>query len=152
MTALISPELVHVHLSVADRKELLTIMAARLEDLGHVHSTFLQGLLTRESRFPTGLPISGGVAIPHTDPEHVRTSAISVATLAAPVEFGAMAGDGDEVPVRLVIMLALQGSSDHLGVLQKLMKSLQDAEFVHDLLTSDSAQDVAERAAAAFDL
>ncbi|MBE6476776.1 MAG: PTS sugar transporter subunit IIA [Propionibacteriaceae bacterium] len=151
MTALISPELVHVGLSVSDREELLAIMAARLEGLGYVRSTFLRGLLAREDRFPTGLPISGGVAIPHTDPEHVRTSAISIATLTSPVMFGQMAGDDGEVPVRLVIMLALQGSSDHMGVLQKMMRSLQDAEFVHSLLTSSSAQDIAGRAAAAFD-
>lgn len=152
MTSLISPELIHVGLSAADREELLTIMATRLEDLGYVHSTFLQGLLTREDRFPTGLPISGGVAIPHTDPEHVRANAISIATLTTPVMFGAMAGDNDEVPVRLVVMLALQGSGDHMGVLQRMMRSLQDTGFVRSLITSSSAQNIAEQASSAFDL
>lgn len=139
-------------LSAAGREELLAIMAARLENLGYVHNTFLQGLLARENRFPTGLPISGGVAIPHTDPEHVRSSAISIATLAAPVMFGEMAGDGGEVPVRLVILLALRGSGDHLGVLQTMMKRLQDTDFVRRLLASGSAREIAALATAAFEL
>ncbi|WP_316669168.1 PTS sugar transporter subunit IIA [uncultured Propionibacterium sp.] len=151
MTTLIPPELVHVGLSAADREELFTTMAARLEGLGHVRGTFLQGLLVRESRFPTGLPINGGVAIPHTDPEHVLSSCISIATLARPVMFGQMGGEDETIPVRLVLMLALRGSDDHLAVLKKMMTSLQDGAFVGALLASASAEDIAARARAALE-
>ncbi len=151
VTVSIPSELVHVGLSVAGREELFTTMAAQLERLGYVRSTFLEGLLARESRFPTGLPISGGVAIPHTDPEHVRSSCISIATLKSPVPFGQMGGDDEEIPVRLVLMLALHESDDHLTVLQQMLKNLRNTDFVEELLASDSTPGIVERTRAVLD-
>lgn len=46
-------------------------MADKLDGVRVAKEGFLDALLKREEIYPTGLPISGGVAIPHTDPQYV---------------------------------------------------------------------------------
>lgn len=144
MIELISPQFVHVRISAASREELFSLMAGRLREQGKVKRTFLQGLLDREMNYPTGLKINGGIAIPHTDAEHVIEDAISIATLAKPVGFREMAGvDDTEIPVDIVFMLALGKSGHHIEILQRLMKSFQDVEFISMIRHSLSAQEIA---------
>ncbi len=144
MSDLIGPELVHVGVEVASRDELLSLMAGRLQANGRTRETFLQGLIDREANYPTGLPINGGVAIPHTDPEHVINDSVSIATLSTPVGFQEMAGtDDSEIPVDVVIMLALGGAENHLDVLQQIIGSIQDAEFMASLRASTSPSEIA---------
>lgn len=145
MSELIGPELVHIRIEVPNRDTLFTVMANRLQEEGRVESTFLQGLIDREVHYPTGLPVNGGVAIPHTDPEHVLKDSISIATLATPVGFREMAGiDDTEIPVDVVFVLALGGSGQHLTMLQRVIKCIQDLEFMDVIRHSESAVEVAE--------
>ncbi len=148
MSDLIGPELVHVGVDVSSRDDLFALMARRLQECGRTRESFLQGLVDREKNYPTGLPVNGGVAIPHTDAEHVISDAISIATLATPVGFREMAGvDDTEIPVDVVFMLALSGSGDHLEVLQKIIQCIQDSGFMASLRASHSAAEIAETAA-----
>lgn len=143
MGELIGPELVHIGVRVPSRDALFTVMANRLQSEGRVTDTFLQGLVDREVNYPTGLPVNGGVAIPHTDAEHVTVDSISVATLVDPVGFREMAGTDDtEIPVDVVFMLALGGSGQHLEILQKILKCIQDPEFMSAVRSSGSATEV----------
>lgn len=144
MSNLIPPELVHVKIKVARRDELFAVMASRLGDLGRTRDTFLRGLIERETNYPTGLPVNGGVAIPHTDAEHVICDSISIATLAEPVGFREMAGTDDtEIPVDVVFMLALGGSGQHLEVLQQIIKFIQDSDLMATIRASTSADAIA---------
>lgn len=149
MSELIGPELVHVGLEVPSRDALFRRMATTLEHEGRVADTFLQGLIDREVNFPTGLPVNGGVAIPHTDAEHVIEDSISIATLATPVGFREMAGaDDTEIPVDVVFMLALGGSGHHLTILQQVLKCIQDPEFMTFIRASRSADEIFQLASA----
>lgn len=153
MSDLIAPELVHVGLEVSSRDELLALMAGRLQTSGRTKESFLQGLMDREKNYPTGLPVNGGVAIPHTDAEHVLRDAVSIATLTTPVGFREMAGTDDrEIPVDVVFMLALGASGDHLEVLQKIIQCIQDIAFISELRASRSAKEIAGIATAQLGL
>lgn len=153
MSDLIAPELVHVGVEVSNRDDLFALMATRLRDEGRTRESFLQGLTEREKNYPTGLPVNGGVAIPHTDTEHVLRDAVSIATLATPVGFREMAGTDDtEIPVDVVFMLALSGSGDHLEVLQKIITCIQDGKFMDTLRSSRSAAEIARTASAKLGL
>ncbi|AFV87944.1 Phosphoenolpyruvate-dependent sugar phosphotransferase system [Acidipropionibacterium acidipropionici ATCC 4875] len=144
MSELIGPELVHVGVDARSRDDLFAMMAGTLGECGRTRPSFLQGLVEREKNFPTGIPINGGVAIPHTDAEHVISDAISIATLSSPVGFREMAGTDDtEIPVDVVIMLALGGSGQHLTVLQQVIKAIQDADFMASLRASTSPDEIA---------
>ena len=63
----------------------------------------------REASMPTGLPLGGdlNIAVPHTDPEHVVTPSLALATLVRPVSFGSMDDPDEQIPVGVVMMLAL---------------------------------------------
>lgn len=99
--------------------------------------------------FPTGLPLeSMGVAIPHTDPEHVIEATIAVATLARPVPFKMMGNDAKSVATHIVFMLAIKDPSKQITFLEKLMQLFQDEERMKQLLVAskEDARDILQKA------
>lgn len=146
---LIRTDFVHVGLDVPDQAALFDVMAGALIDRGRVRP-YRQAIEERESVFPTGLPVGIGVAIPHTDAEHVIEDTIAIATLATPVVFGEMAGEADAtVEARAVIMLAL-ASGSQVEVLKRVIKAIQNAEFMDALVRAGEPAEVMELATVAF--
>lgn len=133
-------------LDVTDAEDVLRSLAGRLLDRGAVTLEFPEALQTREQRFPTGLPTPIPTAIPHADPEHVQTPGLALATLARPVAFGEMGGDGGTVDVRLVAMPLLTDASAHLTALQRLMALLRDQDAVSDLIAAPDEDQLRARA------
>ena len=86
MGDIVQARFVYPSATFADTGELFGAIGADLEAAGMVRPTFAAALARRESNYPTGLPVSGGVAIPHTDAEHVITDTIAVATLVSHLE------------------------------------------------------------------
>ena len=118
--------------------DVLKYMAANLYKQGYVRESYASAVIAREENFATGLPTSGyGVAIPHTDIEHVYKSAISFAVLKNPVEFGIMGEETEKTPVKLVFMLAMHDSHSQLEMLQNLMAIFQDEEDLKYLATEE---------------
>ncbi|MEZ5087551.1 MAG: PTS sugar transporter subunit IIA [Tessaracoccus sp.] len=147
---LIRTDFVHVGLDVPDQAALFDVMAGALIDRGRVRPSYRQAIEERESVFPTGLPVGIGVAIPHTDAEHVIEDTIAIATLATPVVFGEMAGEADAtVEARAVIMLAL-ASGSQVEVLKRVIKAIQNAEFMDALVRAGEPAEVMELATVAF--
>jgi PTS system galactitol-specific IIA component len=118
--------------------EVLQCMAANLCKQGYVKESYADAIIAREAKFATGLPTNGyGVAIPHTDIEHVYKSAISFAVLRNPVEFGVMGEETEKISVKLVFMLAMHDSHSQLTLLQNLMSIVQDEEGLKYLATEE---------------
>lgn len=117
------------------KAEIIRAVARPLINDGMVASDFADHVIARELHFPTGLPVEPvGVAIPHTDHQHVRQNAISVGILTEAVNFEDMGGEPEPVPVRVVFMLALGESNKQLNVLGWVMDVIQDADFMQNLL------------------
>ncbi|MFV0451903.1 MAG: PTS sugar transporter subunit IIA [Propioniciclava sp.] len=150
MIEVVSPQFVYRRVRVADTDALFDRIGADLHAAGRVRPTFVDGLKSRESRYPTGIPVSGGVAIPHTDAEHVLHDTIAVATLAEPVSFGSMGGGDQDVAVATVFLLALHDPSQHMTFLPRVVKGLQDEAFVQELHAAGAVEEIAERVAHAF--
>ncbi len=90
------------------QQDIIRTLASPLINDGMVVSDFADHVIEREKSFPTGLAVEPvGVAIPHTDHQHVRQNAISIGILAECVNFEDMGGEPEPVPVRVVFMLAL---------------------------------------------
>ena len=116
-------------------REVLSAMTDYLCEKGIVKDTYKQAILEREQSFPTGLKTGGiNVAIPHADICHVNEAAICVAVLKTPAPFRAMDEPDNDVPVSLVIMLALTEAHGHIEMLQRIVKLTQNQEDVKHIV------------------
>jgi transcriptional regulator with AAA-type ATPase domain/transcriptional regulatory protein LevR len=71
---------------ISSQKELIEVMCLLLINKGYVKKEFLESVLRREEMSPTFM--KGGMAIPHGDSHIVNKSAIVVAKLKNPVQWG----------------------------------------------------------------
>ena len=90
MSVVFNKDLVILDVEVQDNFDALGLIADNFRRLGFVKASYKDAVIAREKVFATGLPTVNenvGVAIPHTDIEHVHTAAISFTRLKEPVEF-----------------------------------------------------------------
>jgi PTS system galactitol-specific IIA component len=79
ITKLLEQKAIKLQLDAKDSTQVITTLGSLLLEAGHVHPSFVNGALDRESKLPTGLVLGGEInaAIPHTDIEHVYSPRIS---------------------------------------------------------------------------
>jgi PTS system galactitol-specific IIA component len=121
-------------------EEALNLTFTALHGVGYVGDDFLQGCIDREKTFPSGLEMEIPVAIPHTNPEHVKESALCVLRLADPVAFGNMGAPEQNVNVEFVFNMALKDADGQLEMLREIMAVAQDADFLRRAKTMPSAE------------
>lgn len=140
---LLDRNLVVLNIEADTQKEALEKLAGRLCEAGYVKESFAQAILEREKVFPTGLPTEGyGVAIPHTDVEHVNKPAIALGILKKPVKFNLM-GDLDpnnQVDVRIMFMLAIKEPHMQLKLLQDIMEVIQDSVLLQKMVEAPDVE------------
>ncbi|MCJ7733436.1 MAG: PTS sugar transporter subunit IIA, partial [Anaerolineales bacterium] len=115
-------EAIVLGLEASSSEEVIRALGGKLRDLGYVKDNFIEAALDREANMPTGLPLGGdyNAAIPHVDIEYVNQSALGLATLKEDVVFYNMVDNDEEVPCRLVIMLALDQPKSQIEMLQSV--------------------------------
>lgn len=139
----LSEDLILVGEKTACKEEVLKKLAGLLVERGYAKESFLQALLEREEAYPTGLQTRvTGVAIPHTDTGHVIKPALAIATLAEPVSFRAMDNPQKEIPVELIIVMAIKESDTQLAALQKIMQILQDENTLTKIRQARQAKEI----------
>jgi PTS system galactitol-specific IIA component len=149
--SLLDPDFVYIGLDAADSAAVFERIGGDLRTAGLVADDYVDALNAREKEFPTGLPLPGGVAIPHTDVSHVHSDKVAVAALKHPVEFHEMGGEDDSlISVSTVFLLALSNPSDHLTILQRIIKSIQDEEFLESIRNAVDEREIVALASAAF--
>lgn len=126
-------DLLFLEQHASDYSEAIRICAVLLEQKGYVKETFFEACLDRETRFPTGLPVHGGLAIPHTDKIHVFKSCLCLLRLPEPVGFGRIDQPTDTVRVKFVVCIAVGDFGDYNSVLARLVTAFQDVDFVEEL-------------------
>jgi len=140
----LSASLVYFFDQPVTRDEAILGLVSLLEENGYVKPSFGQACIEREKVFPTGLPtMPFGIAIPHTDCEHVERGAIAVGILPQSVRFVEMGClDDSFVDARVIVVLAIADPEAVAGVLRELALAFQDAEFITALAQSKSAKTV----------
>ncbi len=109
-------------------------MADQMCRLGFVKESYSGAVLKREESFPTGLQtVSLGIAIPHTDAEHVNKETVAVAVLKSPVLFNMMGMDNQEIGVDIIFMIAIKEPHGQLRILQELTDLFQNEECLRKL-------------------
>jgi PTS system galactitol-specific IIA component len=137
----IEKNLVHVFNTSVTREEAINTLATHLLENGYVKDSFAKAVLEREKVFPTGLPTEPvGVAIPHTDAEHVLASALAVGILSHPVTFLEMGSLDVTVDVHIISMMAISDPKAVMPVLRNLALAYQDHEFLASLKNSRDQQ------------
>jgi PTS system galactitol-specific IIA component len=138
-------DLIQIKLEAEDSAGVIRTLGGMLHAKGFVHDSFIDAVIEREKIFATGLPTPEiQVAIPHADVEHVKRSAFAIGVLANPVTFGEMGSQDGTVDVQFVCCLAIKESDSLVLLLQNLVGIFQDTDFLRQLLTQESAEEVAD--------
>lgn len=127
------------------KKELFRESTKYLVKNNYVSDEFEGALLSREAEFPTGLPTSPPVAIPHTDGTFVKNDTILCILNDKPLLFNEMGGDTEDVvDPRIIFMLVLSEGNAHLTQLQNLIEKIQGGELVNRALLSRTEEEFGE--------
>jgi galactitol PTS system EIIA component len=133
------------YLSATDKQDVIHRLARVLEIQGYVSADYAELVMAREEKYPTGLPTEGvAVAIPHAGVESVFSTSIAVGVLEHPVNFGNMQNPEEELPVKLVFLLANKNTDEQLNHLKRLMECFSEPQLLKDLCCATSEQAVAE--------
>jgi PTS system galactitol-specific IIA component len=139
----INEKLIKVNLPCKDRNELFQIMHDEAFKYGYVESSFLDGLMSRESIFPTGIKLTNyNVAIPHTDANHIKEEFIAVVIPEKPIEFKLMEDETQEEKISLVFMLGLNKPHSQLEVLKELMGLIQREDLVKQIIQAKDKEEI----------
>ena len=126
-----------------NREDIIRSLGGLLWKNNYVKDTFTEAVLDREIIFPTGLQTKTvGVAIPHTDTEHVIESTVAIATLTSPVVFMGMGYPDLEIPVSIVMMLAVSDKEKVMETLTKVISILENEATIKKLVDASTEQEV----------
>lgn len=145
-------ELLVMPLIAGTCEDAIRTLGGQLLEKGYVHDTFIAAVLEREQNFATGLPTEPvGVAIPHTDARHVIKPAIAVGISPQPITFHEMGDpDGAEVPVQVILMLAMPDPAQVTVMLKRLVSILQAPGFLTPLAAAQDRATAAELLSSRF--
>ncbi|WP_443972534.1 PTS sugar transporter subunit IIA [Streptococcus agalactiae] len=127
-------------------EEALDYVSHLLLQSGAVKESYPNAIQEREKAFPTGLMFSDyGVAIPHTDIEHVNYSQMAIVSLKNPVVFQQM-GKGEDVEVNIIFMLALKEAHQQVDLLSQLIELFQNKVLLKTLLALGNERSAIDQA------
>lgn len=135
-TSLIRPELVQLGATPADKNEAIRMAGRLLAKAGYIESAYIESLIGRENVANTCL--GSGVAIPHGMVEHrhlIKRTGIAVLQVPQGIAWNAQQN------VQLVFAIAAQ-SDEHLQLLRRLTRLLQDEATLQKLYTTQDVNDI----------
>ena len=151
-TALFKPELVFFDMDCKDRDDFFNQLHDKLDAMDYIQDTWYEGITTREKNYPTGLRCEAAeIAIPHTDPQHLKKPYIAVIKPKNPVCFEHMAGVDSDVDAQLIINLGVERDGGQVAVLQNLMNIFMDNDAVADIMAQTTADGLIEAITSRFE-
>ena len=135
--SILSPQAMCLGISAQSSDEVITLLGERLIAMGKVKADYVEALIDRERTMPTGLPLGPiNVAVPHSDPAHVVAPAVALATLTKPVSFASMDEPDEQLPVQIVIALALNDKDAQIEMLQAVAGFIQSPSALAALVSA----------------
>ncbi|EUJ39339.1 PTS sugar transporter subunit IIA [Brochothrix campestris] len=139
---MIETKLLYVQQQEDSVETIFKTICKKAQQLGYTKASYFNALQTRELSYPTGLALPHcGIAIPHTDFNHVKQPFISVMTLRKPVFFHAMDGVNG-VAVQIVFVLGLTTTTAQLASLKAVMAICRSETRVEQLLHATDASEL----------
>lgn len=116
------------------RTALLSQLAESLKADGLVKESFLDGVLTREKDYPTGIFMeTHSVAIPHTEFEHVNRTGFAIGINRSGIAFHRTDEPDAVVTPDIVVMMAIDPSCEKVAIIQSLFALLADRDRINDI-------------------
>lgn len=141
ITDLLPPGAVLHGVSAADKPALLAMLASHAAQFCAIDAAHIaEAVNARELLGTTGF--GGGIAIPHARLAGLDHMVAVFATLATPVDYGAL----DGAPVDLVVLLLapIEAGAEPLKALARISRLLRDAALVEKLRAAPSAEALAK--------
>ena len=137
-----------VNVTAGNKEEVIHALADLLVKNGYTTPEYYDILIAREKDYPTGIPIGEiNAAIPHgfSDKDVIKPGA-GIAVLKQPVLFRNMFNPDEELPVRIVLVIALSSKDKNslAKELSKVMSILSEKELLAGLIAAKNGKEVAE--------
>ena len=142
---LFSNDLIFLNVDYKTKEELVEDISKKLKEDNRVKDTFLKAITDREIEYPTGLPIEPiGVAIPHTDPEHVIEPCIVIIKPNNPIMFKEMGQGENDIPCKFIFMLVIKNNGEQVELLQNLISIFVNEENMNLLNNCKNEKEIYE--------
>ncbi|WP_084074097.1 PTS sugar transporter subunit IIA [Demequina sp. NBRC 110052] len=129
-------EAVRVGVDASSWREALIAAGELLESSGCVTSEYTEQMVAAVESLGPYIVVAPGIALGHARPgPAVLKTGLSLAVLAAPVEFGHDSND----PVRLVLGLSAVDHDSHVGLMAQLAGLLAERAVVESLTSASTA-------------
>lgn len=139
----VKKDTIYLNCQARDRVELFSQVTEDLLSKKYVKKGFLDFLNNREDKYPTGLQLKDyTVAIPHGDPKYINKPFVAVITLLKPILMKQMDDTTRNLNIDTLFILGLANGTDHLNLLQDIMKLLQKGSFVKKIRACNSTDEV----------
>lgn len=128
------PELVAICEKKTDFSGLVDFVSKKLSQLNLIQESYTNAIKEREKEYPTGLATpTFAVAIPHTDPTHIKEPFIYIVKLKNEVSFGQMGTTEEFIQAKYAFFLGFDKGEDQLMLLQTLMAMFTNSEVMSAL-------------------
>lgn len=135
----VSEKLIKLNIEAKDWEDAVRQAAQPLVDENKVLPSYIEDMVAAVKEMGPYIVLTKHVALPHARPEAgALESAIGVATLKTPVEFGNEAND----PVKYLFCLSAKDNTEHLTALGDLAALFEDEEFFKLLDTASSSKEI----------
>ena len=136
---LTNEKLMRVNIEATDWEDAIRQAAQPLIDEGKVKQSYVDDMVYGVKEVGPYIVLTKHVALPHARPESgALESAIGIATLAHPIEFG----NKDNDPVKYLFCLSAKDNNEHLNALSELAGMLEDKEFFEMLDKATSTKEI----------
>jgi activator of the mannose operon (transcriptional antiterminator) len=135
-------DLIFPNIEAKSYKEVINLLGRKLCDKGYVKKGFIEAVIKREKKFPTGLNTIIPMALPHTGAEYTVKQGFAIAILKNPVQFAEMANAKNKVPVRIVIIPVLTTQNEENIMFYELLQKCRNPQTAGKLLTAKTAKEI----------
>ncbi|MGM0240774.1 PTS sugar transporter subunit IIA [Enterococcus sp. AZ103] len=141
--SLFHPKLVDIYQGNENFESLVQFVEQKLLAENFINESYSDAIIQREAEYPTGLQTpTCAVAIPHTDPNHIKEPFIYILKLAHPVKFGQMGTTDQFVNADYAFFLGFNKGEDQLTLLQNLMAMFMDQAAMLDLASKENETEI----------
>lgn len=139
---LFNVKLIDLSIRGSTQQEVFECVTKQLIKEEMVSTNYLEAITKRESLFPTGLMTQHlNIALPHSDPNYIKTPFVFVARLEQPIVFRQM-GDNQEMLVTDCFFLGITNGKEQVGLLQAFMNLFMNKVFVTDYMMCHQEKEV----------
>lgn len=136
---------IFLEIDVKDYYELFEKMNEIFLKKNFVKKNFLNSLIEREKKYPTGLNFEKyAVAIPHTNYDFVNSERIIFVRLKNEIDFIEMGTEDNLLKIKVVLILLIKDGKKQADILLKLMNLLASEQVYNILSKSNNKKQIFE--------